>query len=335
MEMPDSFLRNALALRSQVLNLDRRSVRLASLLDSQQQSDISKPIILNGYARLHRFSEEKKANWITDPLPTVPASSRLHCNPSCIRDARVLQLSACNLRCWYCFVDYANLSPASPSSKEFSITEIISALQSFSNDPYVLDLSGGNPGLAPEWILWVIEELTVRNLDNVYVWADDNLTVNFYTRFLSYDQIHTISLFPRFGSVACFKGFDATSFEFNTGLPEPFFDEQFNVFKSLLSYGWDIYGYVTLTTPTNQNLQDKIFRFFNRLQDIDPILPLRVIPLEIRPYTPTKSRMKRDQEESMANQYKALDFWACELKARYPSSLLNLNITDIHYGAGG
>jgi len=314
MGAPDSFLHKAMALRNQVLNLDRRSVKLASLLDSQQKTDISKPIIFNGYARLHRFSEEKKPHWVLDPLPTIPALSKLHCDPSTIRDARVLQLSACNLRCWYCFVDYENLSPYSPSSKDFSVSEIISVLQSYSKEQYVIDLSGGNPGLVPEWAVWVIEELTARNLDNVYVWIDDNLTVNFYNRFLTDNQIKTIASFPRFGSVACFKGFDETSYIFNTGLPELFFDEQFNIFKSLFSFGWDIYGYVTLTTPSSKDLHNKIQIFINRLQDIDPILPLRVIPLEIRPYTPTKSRMTKIHEESMANQYKALDFWISELE---------------------
>jgi len=278
----DSIERNALSLRNKALNHDRRAIRLAYLLDSQQEGDISKPIIFDGYVRLHTFSEVEKPGWILDPLPTIPASSKLECSPQLVRNARILQLSACNLRCWYCFVDYKNLTPSSPNSKEVSVSDIISALQLYSNEPYVLDLSGGNPGLVPEWLVWTIEELLIQDLTNIYVWIDDNLTINFYNRFLTNDQIALISSFPRFGSVGCFKGFDGTSFSFNTGLPESSFCKQFSNFKSLFSYNWDIYGYVTFTTPSDKDLQKRIELFVNALQEIDTMLPLRVIPLEIK-----------------------------------------------------
>ena len=39
--------------------------------------------------------------------------------------------------------------------------------------PVVLDLTGGQPDLVPEWILWMMCELRARGLERkVYVWSD-------------------------------------------------------------------------------------------------------------------------------------------------------------------
>ena len=50
----------------------------------------------------------------------------------------------------------------------------------------VLDLTGGQPDLVPEWILWMMCELRARGLERkVYVWSDDNLSNDYFWRFLS------------------------------------------------------------------------------------------------------------------------------------------------------
>jgi len=330
-----SLTNTAESLRNRILKHNQRSIRLASLLNTSQTTDIGRPIILDGYGRIHCFSELEKGDWITDPLPTIPASKRLKCNPELVRNARVLQLSACNLRCWYCFVDYDSLSPDSPSAKDYQISDIISSLTNNSTDPFVLDLSGGNPGLVPEWVWWTIKELQDQDIENVYVWVDDNLTVNFYSKYLSQNQIREIADYPRFGSVGCFKGFDDLSFSFNTGLVRELFNEQFAVFKDLLSFGWDIYGYVTFTTDIQSNIRRRIALFIDKLQDIDENLPLRVIPLEIKPYTPTRMRMNYSRELAIKVQYEALNYWNEEIIKRFPSDLINQPICDITYMSRG
>ncbi len=170
------------ALRDALINTADKSVKLASLGDSVQSQDISNDILLDGYCRIHTFSEEKKEDWIADPLPTIPAAKALGCRPDQVRNARVLQLSGCNIRCWYCFVDDSNLSPKSPKSRFFAISEIIDTLMLQSQNPFVLDLSGGNSALLPEWTLWTVQYVKDKNYKNIYIWTDDNLD-SVYTRY--------------------------------------------------------------------------------------------------------------------------------------------------------
>ncbi len=321
----------AQALRDKALSVTNKSIKLASLINTCQAEDIGKPITFDGYSRIHCFSELPQENWISDPLPTIPAARKLGCSIQEARETQVFQLAACNLRCWYCFVDYDSLSPESPRSKEFSIEELIAKFIAIKERPRVIDLSGGNPGLVPEWILWSIRTLKSFDAKNVYLWADDNLTVDYYSTVLTRSEIQEISIFPRFGSVGCFKGFDDESFSFNTSLPPGLFATQFNIFKTILSFGWDLYGYVTFTTHSAYSLPGRISKFVDRLQEIDENLPLRVIPLKIKPYSPTKDRMREIHEKSLRIQYDVLHCWLQELEHRFRPELLRKEICDIPY----
>src|SRR5207237_10881361 len=92
--------------------------------------------------------------------------------------------------------------------------------------------------------------------------------------------------------VCCFKGFDRSSFSFNTTADGSLFDRQFELFGRLLAIGLDLYAYVTLTTPVVDELRDAMARFVDRLQGIHPNLPLRTIPLRIQMYSPVRRRMQ-------------------------------------------
>jgi len=46
------------------------------------------------------------------------------------------------------------------------------------NDIKLIDLSGGNPELTPEWIFQMMQSLEKRELhDKTYLWSDDTLTM--------------------------------------------------------------------------------------------------------------------------------------------------------------
>ena len=46
--------------------------------------------------------------------------------------------------------------------------------------PLVIDLTGGQPDITPEWVPWMMEALIDRGLSNhVYLWSDDNLSNDF------------------------------------------------------------------------------------------------------------------------------------------------------------
>jgi len=99
--------------------------------------------------------------------------------------------------------------------------------------------------------------------------------------------------------------------------------------RRLLSLGLDIYCYTTFTTPTNQHIGDKMARFVDKLQILDPNLPLRTVPLEIKIYRPMQERLCRLSSEALSNQYCAVDAWVEELSDRYTKEELATSITEV------
>ncbi len=155
--------------------------------------------------------------------------------------------------------------------------------------------------------------------DYVYLWVDDNLSNDYFWRYLSDDEIALIADWPRFGRVGCFKGFDAESFAFNTRAAPDLFDRQFDLFARHLALGVDCYGYVTLTGPDPAKVADGIPRFVDRLQAIHEVLPLRTIPLEIALWGPVHKRMTEAREQSLDVQQRAVEAWNIELDRRFSS----------------
>jgi uncharacterized Fe-S cluster-containing radical SAM superfamily protein len=244
--------------------------------------------------------------------------------------AQVFQNAACNWRCWYCFVPFELLSGNRKHAGWFSAAELINLLLQEEYPPCVLDLSGGEPGLTPEWVLWIMTELQQRGLqDRFYVWSDDNLSTEYFWRFLSGDEQEIIAAYPMYGRVGCFKGFNEDSFSYNTGTTPDLFQRQFSVMQRLLESGIDIYAYVTLTTPWRSSIQDGIRRFVDRLQALDDYLPLRTVPLEIRVFTPVERRINEEHKSSLQNQWLALDAWRRELQDRFSGELRERCIFDV------
>ena len=218
-------------------------------------------------------------------------------------------------------------------AKWVSVSELIDLYLQEKNRPPVIDLSGGQPDLIPEWIPWTIKELINKGLENdVYLWSDDNLSNDYFWKYLSNDDIDLITSYKNYGKVCCFKGFDSDSFSFNTSADPRLFDQQFLLLKKFLKLKIDIYCYVTLTSISNISIPEKIAKFFDRLQDIDHNLPLRTIPLEIIPYSPVKSRLNEQNTQSMVNQQIAIKEWNKQIRDRFRSSQISKNITDIHLG---
>jgi uncharacterized Fe-S cluster-containing radical SAM superfamily protein len=244
--------------------------------------------------------------------------------------AQVFQVAACNWRCWYCFVDYSLLSADPRHAAFLAVSDLVDLYLEELERPRVIDLSGGNPSLVPEWVPWMMQELQRRGLEKeVYLWSDDNLSNEYFWHYLTKAEIELIRGYPNYGKVCCFKGFDGTSFSYNTGASPDFFDRQFEIMKRLLCLGLDIYCYATFTTPTTESIYERMARFIDRQQELDPYLPLRTVPLEIEIYEPVKSRLKRIPTEAMIGQKMAIEAWTRELNARYSDDDLGRRITDI------
>lgn len=196
--------------------------------------------------------------------------------------------------------------------------------------PVVIDLSGGAPDLTPEWIVWVMDELRNRGLEkDVYLWSDDNLSTDFLWTELSHSSLETMIGFKNYGRVCCFKGFDHTSFCFNTRAASEDFDKQFERFSQLLGLGIDLYGYVTLTTSSDSRLVYLMRDFVDRLQTVHPNLPLRIAPLRIVEFGPVKSRMDSTRSRALSIQDEAATIWLQEIKSRFSPALLQMNVVDV------
>ena len=184
--------------------------------------------------------------------------------------------------------------------------------------PDMIDLTGGQPDLVPEWIPWTIDALETAGVaDSVYVWSDDNLSNDYFFRYLSEETQHRVAEHPGYGRVCCFKGFDAASFSFNTKAAPELFDRQFELFSGLLATGMDLYAYATFTAPTPHALPTGMASFVDRLQRISEALPLRLVPLEISEYGPVVTRLRDEHRASMDVQQEAIAAWHGELDRRF------------------
>jgi hypothetical protein len=177
----------------------------------------------------------------------------------------------------------------------------------------------------------MIEELAHRDLTGkVYLWSDDNLSNDYFWRYLTDDQRAVIRNYRNYGRVACFKGIDRESFAFNTAADPALYDAQFDLFRRFVAFGLDMYAYTTFTTPNMDGARAAMLDFVDRLQRIHPLLPLRTVPLEVSVFTPVQSRIDSRCEAAMANQYTIASYWQEELARRYSASELSTNICDVN-----
>jgi uncharacterized Fe-S cluster-containing radical SAM superfamily protein len=255
---------------------------------TKQEQDLSEPANCKGFGRIRHFRRTGGGeDWPLNPLPLDPACKALGLDQIDILRAQVFQIAVCNWRCWYCFVPF-NLLTANPKySAWLGVAELLEMYLDQVAPPLVIDLTGGQPDLIPEWVPWMMTELQERGLHKqVYLWSDDNLSSDYFWRYLSPADQELVATYPNYGRVCCFKGFDSISFAFNTLADPLLFEQQFELARRLLELGIDLYFYATFTTPVVTGLADNMCRFMDRLQKIDENLPLRTVPLNIQEFSP-------------------------------------------------
>ena len=194
----------------------------------------------------------------------------------------------------------------------------------------MIDLSGGQPDLVPEWVPWMMRDLKEAGLDRtVFLWSDDNLSNDYFWTYLSDADRELICDYEMYGRVCCFKGYDAEAFAFNTRAASEIYPRQFELMRRLMSLGIDLYAYVTLTGPRRESIQESVPRFVDSLQAIDENLPLRTVPLEVGVFTPVEKRLTPERRESLVIQHHALDAWRRELESRFASDARAQSICDV------
>lgn len=316
-------------LRSLGLDRERRAIRLAKLGGSEQEDDLTLPPNAEGYGRIRHFSTAASAGWPANPLPIHPAANALGVDAAETREAQVFQNAVCNWRCWYCYVPFNLLGGSDAHSDLIAVQQMVDwTLQS---GRHVLDLSGGQPDLTPEWVLWTLQELDSRDINDVYVWSDDNLSTDYLYRYLTDDQLAYIAGHPRSGRVGCFKGFDADSFAFNTSADPAIYDRQFELMERHIDHGFDVYAYTTFTARSHDRIDSKMAEFVDRLQAISENLPLRTIPLQVQEFGPVTERLQRtpQAEQALDVQNAATRAWRNELERRFSPGDRNTPIYEV------
>lgn len=320
-------------LRKRAILLQEEKILISRLSGSLQEKDISTPVNCQGYGRVHHFHWHTYPDWSANPLPLLPAMHALGLPKNESLRAQVFQNAACNWRCWYCYVDFTLLSANQRLSHYFTADELVDLYLQEDNPAPILDLSGGQPDITPEWVLWMMQFLTKREkAGHIFLWSDDNLSNRYFWRFLTASQRGYIATFPNYARVGCFKGYDEASFAFNT-LAEPnLFYQQFEIYRSLLNEGLDMYAYVTFTALPHERLAQAVMRFVDKLQFVHHNLPLRTIPLKIDTFTPTHKRIQHPQEQALKFQHDVHQAWLEELDKRFSAEERQQPIYNVQLG---
>ncbi len=316
--------------RDAAIDRDNKRLLITNYHDTDQEDDLSEPANCNGFGRIRHFRRTTSHGWPSNPLPIDPAQKALGLPRTDLLRAQVFQNAVCNWRCWYCFVPFDLLAANRKHSDWLSPEMLIDLYLQQPDPPKVIDLTGGQPDLTPEWVPWIMVELRNRGLEkDVYLWSDDNLSNDYFWRFLSDEDKEIIATYRNYGRVCCFKGFNTESFTFNTRAESQLFDQQFELMGRFLDLGIDIYAYATFTTPSRQHVRDDMRAFVDRLQMLDTYLPLRTVPLEIQVFTPVEKRINEGLREALTNQYAAVEAWLEELQSRFSAEERNQNIANI------
>jgi uncharacterized Fe-S cluster-containing radical SAM superfamily protein len=317
-------------LRAKGIDLEEKKILITKFDHSKQSEDLTLPPNCKSFGRIHHFKRSMGIGYPLNPLPIDPALNTLNLPASDLIQVQVFQNAICSWRCWYCFVDFSLLS-ADPKHSEFkSAAELVDLYLAENVPPPIIDLSGGQPDLVPEWSLWFADEINKRQLsDKVYLWSDDNLSNDYLWRYLSPKEVSRLASYKNYGRVGCFKGFDEESFSFNTKARPELFDQQFKLMRKLVDTGFDVYGYATFTSHSSKDLKTKMSEFIDRLQnEVHQYFPLRTVPLRILEFTPTKQRMNEDHVRAIEIQKEAMDIWSYEIERRFSADLRNKKIFE-------
>ena len=335
-------------------------VLIASFSGTEQAKDmIVHTNIADEYFRAKVYTKLEDREW--DPFLSEPAGiaakkltieeekrKRL-VTPEACNSAFLGQIGGCNLNCWQCYVDDV-LKSGNPrygtylSAEEYLIWFLVwSKKTQNSPDPdeklNILRISGGEPFIVPEFVVWMIEAVEKYNLqDYLYLWVDTNLcTGDFYWKYLSPEERKKIRNYRNIGFCGCYKGFDEKTFYKTTqerltsaGADPRFFHEQFKMHRRLIDEGLDVYTYLYPFTYSLDGLKEKLTVFMDRLiREVDKFAPLRMATPETKVYGPTKKRLTPERAKALKNQWIAMKIWKEELQKRFNPNELALKPHEV------
>ncbi|OIK38745.1 hypothetical protein [Citrobacter portucalensis] len=310
------FLKRQNALRNKLIDFDSERILISKIEGSIQANDEYTKINCNGYGRLRVFS---KLGLHFNNIESKKVSE-LKCllNDEICR-TQVFQLAGCDFGCWYCFVDSSLLRADPNKSIWMSAKDILDLALLEPIKPSVIDLSGGQPELVPEWCYWVMRKIENRGLlGELTVWTDDNLSCDFFWSKLNAEQRAYISKFPGHYRTVCIKGFDEKSFSFNSGAPHICFEKQLLILEKLIRENISLEIYITMLDVPRPIVEatDAIDNLIDRLIRISPNLPFRVIPLRISSFGNLFTRATPNRLQSLGLQIERFSLWMERLEKK-------------------
>jgi uncharacterized Fe-S cluster-containing radical SAM superfamily protein len=321
--------------RARCVRISERKLLISNFNGTTQAEDLTKPPNCNGFGRVRHFRREADPSWVPNPLPIDPASKALRLAAPELLHAQVFQNAACNWRCWYCFVPFNMLDASEERASWLTADDLVDLYIAEQDRPPMIDLTGGQPELVPEWVVWTMRSLKDRGLEGkVYLWSDDNLSVDYFWTKLSDEERDVVTSFRGYGRVGCFKGFDEASFSFNTKAAPELFERQFALMRRYAQTSIDLYAYTTFTTMAARGIDDAMKRFVDRLQEIDPNLPLRTVPLKVGAFGVVKRRLSQNDHRyaALEHQKVAIEAWRLELESRFTVEQRSMSIADVGIG---
>ncbi len=228
-----------------------------------------------------------------------------------------IQVGACNLNCFWCFV--SDDLREGKIGDYFTVKDVIEMWRKNENKG-VLRITGGEPFLAPEFLIEIGKELKKLKERQRYLWIDTNLLGK------NYDNVaKTLSdLEIPFGICGCFKGFDKETFRFNTNAPKDLFDKQFinarTILNNLYNNG-ELFFYVPeiLENINETEIEKKIINFYEQITSkVHELAPLRVTVLKIKSYEANKDKLDFKRLESGLTR----NLWLKYLKTKYTIDLI-------------
>lgn len=316
--------------REKIIHPQNREIFLSKIPKADVEGSTHAYINCNGYGMVRRSTTERSDWPDIDILPNL-VPKKLGITKDEAETTQIFRLGACNFRCWYCFVDFRYLK-ANPEHGDFMSVEMMMDLyQAQENPPKIIYLTGGQPDLAPEWTLWMMQELKKRNLaDRVFLWQDDNLSSTALWDQLSKEQIEEMANYPLYARATCLKGISPETFALNTGANSRFFNLQIETLARLVHEGFDIYTYLTLLSPDLDHARATLPLLMHRLRnEVHPLMPLRVFPSKVVEFTQTSKRMGDSNHAMLANQKKLLAIWHEELTKYYSQTEIATHPTEV------
>ena len=298
------------AFRAQVVDLDARSVLVARISGTAQERDLSAPTNCDGFGRVRHFRRRVVEGWPDNPLPIVPAARWLRRAPPDIMHAQVFQLAACAWRCWYCYVPFKSMRADLATSAWRTAAALVDEYLALEARPPILDLSGGSPDLAPEWIAWTLDAIEQRDAKaTTFLWSDDNLSSDRLLRPESRAMLARIARAENYGKACCLKGYDPLSFAFNTRAEPEGFERQLAILSGYARTGLDMYVYLPLVGPPDPAGRRRIEDLAQRLAAIRDDLPARTVPLFVASFGAMAHRMNAALDDSLKRQWELLAYW--------------------------